>query len=69
MISGLANRSNLASGEGRGVIAQDGCAVEVYLKLPYRGELEVLAGQLPPRSSILERSEVAMERPGQRSDT
>jgi SAM-dependent methyltransferase len=43
-----------ARGEGRGVITQDGCAVEVYLKLPYRGELELLAGQLPPRCSVLE---------------
>jgi SAM-dependent methyltransferase len=41
-------------GEGRGVITQDGCAVEVYLKLPYRGELEFLAAHLPPRCSILE---------------
>ena len=43
-----------ARGEGRGVITQDGCAVEVYLKLPYRGELELLAGQLPSGCSILE---------------
>ena len=43
-----------ARGEGRGVITQDGCAVEVYLKLPYRGELELLAGQLPPQCSVLE---------------
>jgi SAM-dependent methyltransferase len=44
----------LARGEGRGVITQDGCAVELYLKLPYRGELELLAGQLTPRCSVLE---------------
>jgi SAM-dependent methyltransferase len=44
----------LARGEGRGVITQDGCAVEVYLKLPYRGELELLARRLPPRCSVLE---------------
>ena len=44
----------LARGEGPGVITQDGCAVEVYLKFPYRGELELLAGQLPPRCSVLE---------------
>ena len=43
-----------ARGEGRGVITQDGCAVEVYLNLPYRGELELLAPQLPARCSILE---------------
>jgi SAM-dependent methyltransferase len=43
-----------ARGEGHGAITLDGCAVEVYLKLPYRGELELLAGQLPPRCSVLE---------------
>ena len=43
-----------ARGEGRGAITQDGCAVEVYLKLPYRGELELLAGHLPPHCSVLE---------------
>jgi len=43
-----------ARGEGRGVITQDGCAVEVYLRLPYRGELELLAAHLPPRCSVLE---------------
>lgn len=43
-----------ARGEGPGVITQDGSAVEVYLKLPYRDELELLSGHLPPRCSILE---------------
>jgi len=43
-----------ARGEGRGVITRDGCAVEVYLKLPYRGELELLAGHFPPQCSVLE---------------
>ena len=41
-------------GEGVGVITHDGCAVEVYLKLPYRGELETLAAHLPPRCSVLD---------------
>ena len=41
-------------GEGTGVITQDGCAVEVYLKTPYRNELEVLAGHLPRHCSVLE---------------
>lgn len=41
-------------GEGPGVITQDGCAVEVYLNLPYRGELDLLAGHLRPRCSILD---------------
>jgi SAM-dependent methyltransferase len=43
-----------ARGYGPGVITQDGCAVEVYLKLPYRGELDLLAGHLPPQCSVLE---------------
>ena len=42
-----------ARGDGPGVITQDGCAVEVYLRLPYRGELELLARHLPPQCSIL----------------
>jgi len=33
-----------ARDEGRGVFTQDGCAVEVYLKLLYCGELDLLAG-------------------------
>ena len=41
-------------GEGRGPITQDGSAVEVYLNLPYRGELELLAQHLPARCSVLE---------------
>jgi SAM-dependent methyltransferase len=41
-------------GEGRGHITRDGCAVEVYLKLPYRGELELLAAHLSPHCTILE---------------
>lgn len=41
-------------GEGRGAITRDGCAVEFYLRCPYRGELEKLAGWLPPRCSVLE---------------
>ena len=44
----------MAWGEGPGVITQDGCAVEVYLKLPYRGELDLLRGHLPPGCSVLE---------------
>ena len=43
-----------ASGEGPGVITQDGCALEVYRRLPYRGEVELLAAYLPPGSSVLE---------------
>jgi SAM-dependent methyltransferase len=43
-----------ARGEGPGHITPDGCAVEVYLELPYRGELELLAEWLPPRCPVLE---------------
>ena len=41
-------------GEGPGAITRDGCAVEVYLKLPYRGELEVLASHLASGCAVLE---------------
>lgn len=41
-------------GEGTGVITNDGCAVEVYRRLPYRNELEILAGHLPRLCSVLE---------------
>ena len=44
----------LARGEGPGVITQDGCAVEVYLRLPYRGEVELLCDHLPLGCSVLE---------------
>lgn len=46
--------SSTSTGEGPGVITQDGCAVDVYLRLPYRGELELLAGHLPSGCSILD---------------
>ena len=41
-------------GEGTGAITQDGCAVEVYLRLPYRNDLEILAEHLPRNCSVLE---------------
>ncbi|HET7403793.1 MAG TPA: methyltransferase domain-containing protein [Usitatibacter sp.] len=40
-------------GEGRGAITADGCAVELYLRLPYAGEVELLAPSMPG-SSVLE---------------
>ena len=46
--------ASTSTGEGPGVITEDGCAVDVYLKLPYRGELELLAAHLPAGCSILE---------------
>jgi SAM-dependent methyltransferase len=54
MNSGVRTEIELTRGEGPGVITQDGCAVDVYLKLPYRGELEILAGQLPAECSVLD---------------
>ena len=45
---------NPARGEGRGPITQDGCAVELYRKFPYRGELEVLSPWMPPGCPVLE---------------
>jgi hypothetical protein len=33
-------------GEGRGPFTQDGCAVELYRRFPYRGEVEILSGVL-----------------------
>jgi SAM-dependent methyltransferase len=41
-------------GEGRGAITRDGCAVELYLKLPYRGELELIGDRLRAGFSVLE---------------
>ncbi|HST01570.1 MAG TPA: class I SAM-dependent methyltransferase, partial [Usitatibacter sp.] len=41
-------------GEGPGVITQDGCAVEVYLNTPYRGELDLLSAHLPAACSVLD---------------
>lgn len=41
-------------GEGRGAITSDGSAVELYLRSPYRGELEALSKWLPPSCSVLE---------------
>jgi len=40
-------------GEGRGPITADGCAVELYLRLPYAGEIELLAPAIAG-SSVLE---------------
>jgi SAM-dependent methyltransferase len=42
------------SGHGPGPITRDGCAVELYLRLPYRGEVELLGGDLAESWSVLE---------------
>ena len=41
-------------GEGPGPITRDGSAVELYLRLPYAGELERIASRFPPGCSVLE---------------
>ena len=41
-------------GEGPGAITEDGCAVEVYRRLPYDGELEPLSPYFPAGCSVLE---------------
>jgi SAM-dependent methyltransferase len=43
-----------ARGEGPGSITRDGCAVEVYRRLPYDGELEPLSRYFPPGCTVLE---------------
>ncbi|MFF3175384.1 class I SAM-dependent methyltransferase [Streptomyces sp. NPDC057900] len=42
------------SGTGPGAITPDGCAVEVYTRLPVGDEPDVIAGAVPAGSSILE---------------
>jgi len=44
----------LYRGEGRGAITNDGCAVELYRLLPYRGELAIFDRLLARRSAILD---------------
>lgn len=41
-------------GEGPGVITADGCAVEVYRRLPADGSPELIHATVPPGSSILD---------------
>ncbi|CCB77682.1 MULTISPECIES: class I SAM-dependent methyltransferase [Streptomycetaceae] len=41
-------------GTGPGAITRDGCAVELYSRLPVRGEPDVIAAAVPPGSRILE---------------
>src|SRR5882672_956271 len=33
---------------------RDGCSVDLYLRLPYRGEVELISSWLPPGASVLE---------------
>lgn len=41
-------------GTGPGEITPDGCAVELYTRLPVHGEPEVIAAAVPPPGSLLE---------------
>ncbi|HJQ43661.1 MAG TPA: class I SAM-dependent methyltransferase [Jatrophihabitantaceae bacterium] len=43
-----------SSGSGPGVITPDGCAVDVYARLPATGEPEIVASAVPSGASILE---------------
>jgi SAM-dependent methyltransferase len=42
------------AGTGPGVHTQDGCAVELYRRLPHDGEAEIVAAVVPAGGSILE---------------
>ncbi|MGN0116290.1 MAG: class I SAM-dependent methyltransferase, partial [Streptomyces albidoflavus] len=41
-------------GTGPGAITPDGCAVELYSRLPIGAEPEIIAAAVPPRAHILE---------------
>lgn len=42
------------TGTGPGALTQDGCAVELYRRLPHDGEAEIVAAVVPAGGSILE---------------
>ncbi|HEY9348562.1 MAG TPA: class I SAM-dependent methyltransferase, partial [Inquilinus sp.] len=42
------------TGTGPGVHTRDGCAVELYRRLPHDGEAEIVAAVVPAGGSILE---------------
>jgi SAM-dependent methyltransferase len=41
-------------GVGRGPKSRDGCSVDLYLKLPYGGEVELFRSCIPGESSVIE---------------
>lgn len=43
-----------AIGAASGAVTRDGCPVDVYARLPSRGEPELISSWIPPRSSILD---------------
>ena len=42
------------AGSGPGDITPDGCAVDLYLRLPVAGEPEIIAAAVPPPATLLE---------------
>ncbi|GAA2041058.1 class I SAM-dependent methyltransferase [Catenulispora yoronensis] len=48
------NRRTDASGSGPGAITPDGCAVDLYTRLPSRGEAELVHAAVPAGASIVE---------------
>ena len=49
-----ANAEARFSGQGPGVQTSDGCSVELYRRLPYLGEIDLLKSLLRPGMSVLE---------------
>jgi hypothetical protein len=43
-----------AGGQGPRTITQDGCAVEVYTRLPVDGEPELIHSRIPNAASVLD---------------
>jgi SAM-dependent methyltransferase len=50
----LANAETRFSGQGPGVQTSDGCSVELYRRVPYLGEIDLLKSRLRPGMSVLE---------------
>ncbi|NUP45901.1 MAG: methyltransferase domain-containing protein [Catenulispora sp.] len=48
------NQRTNASGSGPGTITPDGCAVDLYLRLPSRGEAELVHSAVPEGAGIIE---------------
>ncbi len=50
----MTSNAHASQGSGPGVIAPDGCAVELYSLLPPGRDPEIIHGTVPPAASILE---------------
>jgi SAM-dependent methyltransferase len=44
----------MSPGSGRGAITADGCAVEVYLRLPHLGEADLIHAAIPRGATVLD---------------